>query len=172
MSSQYGELQPANSWDRFVSLGHPSKFQQVLHLGVITAPTSLTGSQPNFARCLAISCAGTLYIHFRQLLPLDGILPGENSLCVQVLHSLIFAVLLNGTAAAGISQTLRCGTRNGITELSQRAPPIFGWASAHILLVLLSYGIIANIAVAWKLGVVVNRCVMFGCCSWFLCVKL
>jgi len=29
----------------------------------------------------------------------------------------------------GVSQTLRRGTRNGITELSQRAPPIFGWAA-------------------------------------------
>ena len=28
------------------------------------------------APCLAISCAGTLYIHFRGLLPHDGILPG------------------------------------------------------------------------------------------------
>jgi len=29
-----------------------------------------------FARCLAISWAGTLYIHFQGLLPPDGILPG------------------------------------------------------------------------------------------------
>ena len=40
------------------------------------AATSLTGGQPNFARCLAISWAGTRYIHFRQLLAPDGILPG------------------------------------------------------------------------------------------------
>ena len=26
MSSQYGELRPTSGWDRFVSLGHPSKF--------------------------------------------------------------------------------------------------------------------------------------------------
>jgi len=38
----------------------------------VTAPTSLNGRQPTFARCLAISCAGRpiLYIHFRGLLPL------------------------------------------------------------------------------------------------------
>jgi len=59
----------------------------------------------------------------------DGILPGENSLCVQVLRSPILAALLHGTGAVGISQTLQRGTRNGITELSQRAPPIFGWAA-------------------------------------------
>ena len=63
----------------------------------------------------------------------------QNSLCVQVLHS-IFAALLHGTRAAAVGQTLWRGTRNGIrpTQLSQRAPPIFRgrplrWASAHIL---------------------------------------
>jgi len=34
-----------------------------------------TGSQPNFALRLAVSWPGTLYIHFRDLLPPDGILP-------------------------------------------------------------------------------------------------
>jgi len=58
MSSQYGKLWLTNGWDRFGSLGHPSKFQ---HLAFVTAATSLTGGQPNFARCLAVSCAGTLY---------------------------------------------------------------------------------------------------------------
>jgi len=37
------------------------------------------------------------------------------------------AALLHGTPAAGVSQTLQRGTKNGIMELSQRAPPIFGW---------------------------------------------
>jgi len=41
--------------------GTHSKFQRVLHLGFVTAPTSLSGGQPNFARCLAISWAGTQY---------------------------------------------------------------------------------------------------------------
>jgi len=75
MSSQYGELRPTNGWDQLASLGHPSKFKWVSHLGFVTAATSLNGSQPNFAQCLAISWAGTLYIHFRGLLPPDGILP-------------------------------------------------------------------------------------------------
>ena len=51
----------------------------------------------------------------------------QNTLYVQVLRSPILAVLLHGTPTAGISQTLRCGTGNGIIELSQRAPPIYGW---------------------------------------------
>ena len=63
MSSQYGELRPTSGWDRFTSLGHPSKFQRISRVGFVTAPTSLNGCQPNFARCLAASWAGTLYIH-------------------------------------------------------------------------------------------------------------
>jgi len=48
---------------------------------------------------------------------------------VQVLRSPILAALLHGTPPAGIDQTLQLGTRNGITELLQTAPPIFGWAA-------------------------------------------
>jgi len=78
MSSQYGELRPTNGRDRFTSLGHPSKFQRVSRVGFVTAPTSLNGGQPNFARCLAVSSAGTLglYIHFLGLLSPNGILQG------------------------------------------------------------------------------------------------
>jgi len=45
MSLQYGELRPTNGWDRFGSLGHPSKFQRVSRLGFVTAATSLTGGR-------------------------------------------------------------------------------------------------------------------------------
>jgi len=69
MSARYGELRPTIGWDRFGSLGHPSKFQRVWRLAFVTATTSLTGGQANFARCLAVSWAGTLYIHFRGFLP-------------------------------------------------------------------------------------------------------
>jgi len=64
--------------------------------------------------------------------------PVQNSLCVQVLRSSILAALLHGTPAAGVSQTLQHGTRNGIMVLFQMAPPVSDgrpsrWASAHIL---------------------------------------
>ena len=49
MSSQYGELRPTSCWDRFVSLGHPCKFQLVSRLGSVTARHSSSGRQPNFA---------------------------------------------------------------------------------------------------------------------------
>ena len=44
----------------------------------------------------------------------------------------VLAALLHGTPSAHISQTLQHGTRNGITELSQRAPPIFGRAAIRL----------------------------------------
>jgi len=77
------------------------------------------------------------YIYFRGSFPLTELCPVQNSLCVQVLRSLL-AELLHGTPAAGLSQTVWRGARNEITELSQSASPLFGraasrWASDHIL---------------------------------------
>jgi len=48
-SLQYGELLPTNGWDILASLGHPSKFQRVSHLGSATARHSSSGRHPNFA---------------------------------------------------------------------------------------------------------------------------
>jgi len=39
------------------------------------AAKTLYGSQQNFARCLAVSWAGRLFLHFRRMLPRNGILP-------------------------------------------------------------------------------------------------
>ena len=75
MSSQYGELRRTRGWARFVSFGHPSKFQRVSRFCFVIAPTSLNEGQPNFARCLAVSWAGTLY-KFWGLLSPNGILSG------------------------------------------------------------------------------------------------
>jgi len=61
----------------------------------------------------------------------NGILPAaiKYTRCDQVLRSPVLAALLHGTRVSAVSQTLWRGTRNGITELSQREPPIFGWAA-------------------------------------------
>jgi len=108
LSSQYGKLRPTSGWDRLVGLGHPSKFQRVSRHGFVTAPTSLNGGQPNFARCLAVSWAGTLYIHFRGLLPLNRIPPyAKLTLRPSLTFSYILAVLLHGTLAVVVSQALR-----------------------------------------------------------------
>ena len=74
-------------------------------------PTKLCTMFGHLLGCYAI------YIHFRGLLPPDGILPGAKFTLVQVLSSLTLAALLHGTPAAGVSQTLRRGTRNGICLL-------------------------------------------------------
>ena len=58
-----------------------------------------------------------------------GIFPGAKFTLRPSLRSPILSALLHATPAAGVSQTLRRGTRNGITELSQRAPLIFGRAA-------------------------------------------
>jgi len=75
--------------------GTPSKFQRVSRLGFVTAPTSVSGSQPNFARCLAVSWAGTPYIHFwGRMLP-NGILPGAK---ITLRPSLAFSYISSVTA--------------------------------------------------------------------------
>ena len=125
MSLQYGELCPTHGWDLLASLWHPIKFQQVSRFGFVTAPTSLSGGQPKFKRCLDVYWAGTLYIHLWGLLPLAEFCQVQNSLYVQVLYSPILAALLHCTRAVGISQSLRHGARNGITELSLLV--IFNW---------------------------------------------
>ena len=139
MSSEYSELQPINGWDLLASLGHSSKFQRFSCFGFVTAATFLNRSRPKFALCLA-SLVYCIYI-FSSSCPLTEFCPVQNSLYVQVLRSRILAALLHSIPAAGVSQTLRRGTKNGITELSQRVPPIFGMAaitlaSAHILVAL------------------------------------
>jgi len=60
----------------------------------------------------------TVYIRFRELLPLTEFCQVKHSLCVQVLRSRILATLLHSNRALGVSQTLRRGTRKGSTEFS------------------------------------------------------
>jgi len=90
---------------------------------------SLNGGQPNFARYLAAHALLYYICIFGGSCPLIEFCQLQNSLCIQVLHSPILPALLHGTRAAAVSQTLCRGTRNGITELSQRTPPIFGKAA-------------------------------------------
>ena len=90
--SQYGDLCATDGWYRFASFGHPCKFERVSRLGFVTAPTSLNGGQPNFARCLAVSWAGTRCIHFWGSCPVTEFCQLQNSLCVQVAFSCIGSV--------------------------------------------------------------------------------
>ena len=84
------------------SLGDPSKFQRILRLGFITTPMSLNRGQPNFARCLAVSWASTLYIYIFGLLAPNGISPGAKF----TLHpSLAFSYI--GSVTAWHSSSVR-----------------------------------------------------------------
>jgi len=121
MTLQYGELRLTSGWDRFVSLGRPSKFQRVSCLGFVTAATSLNRSQPNLARCLAVSRAGTLYIHFWRPFPRNGILPGAKFR----LRPPSLALSYWQRYCTALEQWVRaklCGVEH-------RAPPIFGRAT-------------------------------------------
>jgi len=127
MSHTILQTRPSNCWDRFTSFGNPSKFQRVSRLGFVTAATSLTGGQPNFARPLVVSWAGTLCIHFRGLLPPDGID------YVEVLCSPISALQQRALAE-------HCGVVQGMELLNfRRGRHLYSagrpscWASAHIL---------------------------------------
>ena len=129
MNPQYGELQPTNGSDRFTSFGHPNKFQRVSRLGFVTSATSLKeANQTLHDLWPSLGLVHYTYI-FGGSCPLMEFCPVQNWLYVQVLHCSILAALLHSTPAAGVSQTLLRGTRNGITEPSQRASPIFGWAA-------------------------------------------
>ena len=114
-------------------LGHPSKFQRVSRLGFVTAATSFTEGQPNFARCLAPTPGLVHYVYISGgFCPMTEFCRVQTSLCVQVLVCPVLAALLHGTRPLGVSQTLRRGTRNGITELSQKAPTILGRAAVTL----------------------------------------
>jgi len=136
-SLQYGELWSTSDWDPLADLGYPSNFQRVSRVVFITAVTSLTRGQPNFARRLVVSWAGTLYIHFWGLLPPDGILSGAK---FTLRPSLAFSYI--GSVTALHSSSGRQPNWGVVHEWNygtlQRAPSILAgrpsrWASAHIL---------------------------------------
>jgi len=112
---------PLTAEIRWQVWGAPSKFRPVSRLGFVIAQMSLSGGQQNFAGCLGVSWSGTLYAFLGTLAPLTEFCQLQNSLCVQVLRYPILAALVHGNRAAAVSQTLWRGTRNGITELLQRA---------------------------------------------------
>ena len=121
--------------------GTPANFNGFRVLpSLLTAATSLTVGQPNFARCLTVSWAGTLYTHFRGFLPLTEFCRVQNSLYVQVLRSPILAALLHGTPAAKL-----CGVVQGMELRNFRrgrlhlysAERTSRWPSAHILVLAL-----------------------------------
>jgi len=105
-------------------------------LGFVTAATSLNGSQPNFAGCLAVYWAGTLYIHFRGLLPHYGILPGAK---FTLRPSLALSCIGSITARHSSSghQPNFAALSRGCHLYSAGWPS--RWALAHILVGIMDY---------------------------------
>ena len=118
------------------SLGHTCKFQRVSRFGIVTAATSLSGGQPNFARCLAVSCAATLHIYFWGLLPPDIILPVAK---FTLRPSLALSYI--GTVTAWHSSSGRqpnFAALNRARHLYSAGRPS-GWALAHISSIIIYY---------------------------------
>jgi len=104
--------------------GHPSKFQPASRLGFVTAAIDVAHRRPTklctmFGHLLRWY---TIYT-FWGLLPPDGILPGAK---FTLRPSRAFSYIASVTARHCTSGRQ---TRHGITELSQRPPPVFGWAA-------------------------------------------
>jgi len=83
--------------------------------------TLLDGGQPNFAQCLAVSCAVSLYIHFWGLLPANRIF----ATCEIYFASKSCVLLLywHGYCTA-LEQWLQPNW-----SIQQKAPPAFGMAA-------------------------------------------
>ena len=116
-------------------MGHPCKFQRVSRFASCLRYCNDVAHRrsPNFARCLAISWAGTLCIHFRGLLPPDTILPGAKFTLRPSLSLSYTGSFTARHSSSGCRSNFaaRC-TRNGITELYSAGRPS-RWASVHIL---------------------------------------
>jgi len=123
-----------SGWDQLGSLGHPTNFNGFRVLALLLqrcrspeANQTLHDVWPSPGLLEYIYIY--IYFFFRGLLPPDGISPHAE---FSFRPSLVFSYIGSITAqhsSGRVSQTLRHGTRNGITELSQRAPPIFGWVA-------------------------------------------
>jgi len=74
-------------------LGHPSKFQRLSQLAFVTAASSLTGGQQNFAQCFAVAPGLVHYIYIFGALAPDRFLPGAKfTLCLSLAFSYIGSV--------------------------------------------------------------------------------
>jgi len=142
-------------------------------------------AQQIVARCLAVSWAVTLPIYENARLgrevnfaPGKILSRGKSPKNVHIVICTFFvrckvhftskscalvylAALLHGTPAADVSQSLRRGTRNGITELLQRAPAIFGRAA-----ITLGIGPHASFSLLWP-PCVSDADIIFSSCGFF-----
>jgi len=129
-SPHYRELRPINCWDLLASLRHSSNFNGFRVLSSLLKPCrSPEANQTLHDVNLAVSWAATLYTYTSGgFCPLTKVCPVQNSLHVQALRSRILAALLHGSSSGHQPKFAAWYKEYRITELSQRAPPIFGRA--------------------------------------------
>jgi len=113
-------------------LGRPSKFQRFSRLGFVTAATSLNGSQPNFAGCLAV-----FYIYIsggcKRNLAWTEFCQVQNSVCVlQVLCSPIGNVTALHSSSGCDTNFAALSTRRHLYSAWRPSR----WALAYILVLL------------------------------------
>ena len=111
------------------SLGHPSKFQPVLHLAFITAPTSLNEGQQNFAGSLAYLWPSPGVMHYIYIF--GGSCPDRilSRATFTLRPSLAFSCICSATA-----RHLSSGRQpNFVAWYRGRHLYSAGWPSAHIL---------------------------------------
>ena len=136
MSPEYGKPWPTSGWHQLVSLGHPTKFQRVSHLGFVTAATSLNGSQPNFAQFWPLpGLVGYVYI-FGGCCFVTEFSYVQNSLCIlQVLRSPVGSI--NAWQSSSGRETNFVALNSGRHLYSAERPSC--WALTHILVLSISY---------------------------------
>jgi len=127
MSPQYGELGLLAAPIGLRVWGTPTNFNGFRVLASLLQRRR--SSDANQTLHMAVSWAATVYVHFWGLLPSDLILPrAKFTLCPSLAFSYIGSITA-WHSISGVSETLQRGTRNGISELLQRVPSIFGWAA-------------------------------------------
>jgi len=132
VSPQHGELRPTSAAEVGpVVWGTPANFNEFRVLVALLQRRRSTEGKSNFARCLAVSLAGTLHVHFRRLLPRYGILPGAKF----TLHPPSLALLYFGSVTA---RHLSSGREPNFAALStgrhlHSAGRPSRWALTHIL---------------------------------------
>ena len=146
MSSQYSELRRTNRRDPLAGFGHPSKFQQGSRLAFVTAATSLTAGQPNFARCLAVCWAGLLCIYFRGLLPHNRNLPGAK---FTLRPSLAFSCSGYCTALEQWAWAKLCGIVQGMELWKVCSSSFSTHGATYILTAAITLGINPNSSSLW-----------------------
>jgi len=126
MSSQYGEHRPTNGWDRLTSLGHPANFNGFRVLASLLHRRRST----EVNQTLHDVWPSSALVHFRGLLPLNGILPGAK---FTLRPSLAFCYICSVTArhSSGGRQPNFAAFSRGRHLYSAGRP--WRWASAHIL---------------------------------------